>query len=204
MLASDITFYISDFLQDKDALNFFTTNKYYNSILKKEPLGYLVKKPVKDSDIELLKYRLHCFLVQNNNSQLPKQVSHLIFNVSYNEKIDKFPEGVKSITLGRDFNQSLPELPETLTHLFIGWKYNRPLPILPKQLKQLDLGWEFNQPLPDLPKTLTKLTLGHNFTYPLNNLPKSLIILTIDINYNRYIDNGLFYINKIPYELMFR
>jgi len=135
---TDILFFISNYLDDKDAFNLFSTNKYINSLLQKYPQRYIVKRFVNDTDYTII----------------TKNYTIIKYVYNTNRPITNLPPKITHLRLGNRYKLPVRDLPDTITHIICGTNFNCMIENYPSDLKYLYLGWSFNQKLKDLPKEL--------------------------------------------------
>jgi len=155
---TDILFYISAYLRDKDAFNLFTTNKYFYSLLQKYPHRYTIKKLVKDTD----------YAIVTKNYTISR------YNHTINLPISYLPPKLTHLKLGDRFNFPVRDLPSTITHLIFGIRFNSVIENYPANLKYLYFGCAFNQELKDLPKGLKKIVVGRYYNKSTKNISKDI------------------------------
>lgn len=138
----------------------------------------------KDNNNSLESLSTLIFGVSFNNiiNKYPQNIRNIAFGMYYNRPIINLPPNIKCICLGANYNLSL-HLPNTVTHLALGFNYNYPLINLPSSLLYLKLGYKYKHDLCNLPPNLEELVLNTNYKKPLLNLPKSLKKVTIGYDY---------------------
>jgi hypothetical protein len=151
-------------------------------------------------------------IINKITEEIPQNITDLIFNQAFNQKVDNLPQNITYIDFGNCFNQKVDKLPKNLTHLFLFYYFNQKIDKLPKNLTHLTLNSiKFNKSINNLPKSLTYFMIGwhinsdiklpKNFNYLLltcnnkliNNIPVHIKILNICFHYeekeNKYIEN---------------
>jgi hypothetical protein len=186
---ADLLIYLSEFLEDKYSFRLFNTNKTFQSIIKKYPNRYTIKKTVFNYELyflykyKIINYRQHTYdinyyhYIYDNNT-----IQNFIIGNNFKGNLEKYPNNIKKFSFNDTVNRSLINLPHSITELSLCWVFNQYIcsSNLPKSLKILNIySREFNKPLDDLPNTITHLTLGSKFNQSLNYLPKSLTYLNL-------------------------
>lgn len=105
---------------------------------------------------------------------LHSKISHIEFNIKFNNPVDNLPADLKNVQFGHKFNQPVDNLPNGLMRLVSGESFNHPVDHLPETLEILFLGRNFNKPVDNLPSGLRYIFFGMAFSYPIDNLPDSI------------------------------
>ncbi|QGR54348.1 fnip repeat-containing protein [Moumouvirus maliensis] len=215
VIYDDIIFYLFQFLEDKDKINFCDTSKRLYLFKK-----YLIFNNVHDyydilnssyGKFTKIKYYAH-------TKNIPNGVTHLIFRDRFNEPLENcIPKSVTHITFGKTFNQSLEGcLPDNVYYLKLGSHFNRSIKAnILKNITHLEFGFFFNKPiLESLPPNLTHLKFGRHFNKSIKDcIPESVTYLKFGCNYNQSIDKcipnnvkhlkfGTFFNQPIGYEII--
>ena len=125
----DITLKITDWLDDKDSVSLFSVNKNVGDMMKR----YKLKEYYKFNKIKQIKCivtKVKKIRYSKNVQDIPKSVTHLIFEEYFNKPVDKLPQSVTHLTFGHKFNQSVNNLPQSLTHLIFGEQFNQLVTLL--------------------------------------------------------------------------
>lgn len=124
---------------------------------------------------------------------LPKGLTRLITNDTFNRPVNNLPPCLEVLIFGRCFNQPVDSLPVSLCELSFGYNFNHPInryhsyykiycyttnffnSSLPKGLKKLSVGGHFSQPISSLPPYLTHFEMEGSYKYNLSHLPSTLV-----------------------------
>jgi hypothetical protein len=121
--------------------------------------------------------------------KLPKLLTHLQFEIHFNQSVDKLPSSLIYLKFGSCFNQKVDKLSKSLIYLQFGWNFNQKVDQLPSSLIYLQFGAEFNQLVDKLPKSLIYIQFGAYFNKKVDRLPKSLIYIQFGICFNKKVDH---------------
>lgn len=196
----------------------FTSNQLYvKSISCNNFLGFC---NFPDETLEL-----HVKKISFDFINLPSNLRTLTLSkITFNKKIEKFPERLENLSFVSDYNYSLDNLPLSLKMfqfngycsilqdysytnialLSIRGKYTSPILGLPKTLIHLNYYSDIVHKLPALPPNMKILNISGDYDFVFENLPHSLFQLTIytcdepflKSKYNRELpSNKLYYFN---------
>lgn len=104
---------------------------------------------------------------------LPENLTKLTLGEYFVQPLDTLPKNLTYLAFDISFNRPITKniLPETLEDLELSFCFNQPIEkyVLPESLLTLKLGHEFNQPLGTdvLPKNLTVLIFRETYNIPL-------------------------------------
>jgi len=215
---SDLILFLSSYLDDKDSMSLFSTNKYIYSISNK----YTIKKEISfnpsldnlDNDTIIKKYKIkNLKLIITDNYEcdflsqmkldsltidnklkysmknLPKTFTKL--TLLYNTDLTAITnlDSITHLTFGDDFNKSIDHLPNSITHLTFGNSFNQSIDKLPNSITHLTFGVCFNKSVDNLPNSITHLTFGEFFNKSVDHLPNSITHLTFDICFIKSVNN---------------
>src|SRR5579872_728055 len=148
-MIDDIIIYMGSFLCDKDLLSFLSTTMKLNEM--KDIFYYGKAKHIDGTDkyydvsaIRHLRYydRFQYVSITNLDYALPKSITHLRIDESFNHDIDNLPNTIKYIWF--DFRTGCPyfknkiKLPDSVEILDFGFFFSQSLEnIIPKSVKKL-------------------------------------------------------------------
>jgi len=137
-----------------------------------------------NQEIDLPTNLTHLTFGKNFNQKLvlPHNLTHLTFGDNLNQKVD-LQLNLIHLTFGYNFNQKV-DLPYNLTHLTFGENFNQKVDLL-LNLKYLCLNCKKTTMVDYLPDSLDELGLNKNFNGLLNDLPISLKTLIISDEYDK-------------------
>lgn len=140
--------------------------------------------------------------LQESINNLPNEITHLMLDDLYDEKIITLPLNLEKLIIGCNFNKPLgnDNLPQNLKKIefiksdffHIVYQYtlfNQKIDNLPNSLETLILSDEFNQQVPNLPHNLINLKFGIKFNQDVSCLPFTITNLEFGRNFNQSVDN---------------
>lgn len=194
---SDLILLLTSYLDDKDSMSLFSTNKYIHSISNK----YTIKKEISfnpsldnlDNDSIIKKYKIkNLKLIITDNYECDfisnLKLESLTIDNKFNYTIKNLPKIFTKLKLLYNTDlTTITNLP-SITHLTFGDDFNKPVDNLPNSITHLTFGEFFNKSVDNLPNSITHLTFGANFNKSVDKLPNSITHLTFDVCFIKSVD----------------
>ena len=168
----DIVKIISNYLNDKELLNFLSTCKLYKNFDDIYFEKKIISINYNRTNVLDMKFDYAIFIETYLKCQ--------ILYINLENPLNLFPPKLKSLDINSDNFIILEKLPKTLVELYLNNEFNNSIDNLPKNLKKLTLRDKFNQKINNLPNLLHELNLGLKFNQYLDNLPLTLKILNME------------------------
>jgi hypothetical protein len=182
---NDLLFYVSEFLNDKDACNLFNTCKTINKLVKKYQ-RYSIKCIVTDKLNVPEFYKILKMNTSKKFTNLPRYLKTLTISGKSSKPIE-FPLNIVNLECFGDFNLSNSKLPDNLLHLNINLLNCNNI-VLPNTIENLSVGNCFNLNTDNLPSSLKYLFFYEKFNNSIDNLPQNLKHLGLSQDFNKNVD----------------